>query len=164
MINKKNYYNDLGFIAALFYSDLLNKEDIFEISNYLTNNNYDSNYLIEILLDYKNNKNKILNNFDLFLKEKNLSITSKVKAIGILINKIFKEILNNKISFMDGVKFIIEYLIDNSKNKEFIGDYLGLDEIIGIYYAIDDGDIINKSEIKKTLNLGIKMIEDYLGR
>lgn len=161
MINKKKYYNNLKLVSVLFYADLLNKDDILEISDYLLNNGYNDNYLVNIWLSNKNNKNEIINDFNLFLNERGLFMDSKEKAIRTLINLIFDEILNNKISFMDGMEFIIQYLIDNSKNKEFVGDYFELEKVIGIYYAIDDGDIVDKNEVKKALNLGIEMIREY---
>ena len=163
MINKKNYYNNLEFISALFCLGLLNKDEIFGISNYLLNNGYDSIYLINIWLSYKDNKNEILNNnFSLFLIEQKVFISSKEEATNTLIKLIFKEVLNNKILFSDGVEFIIKNLIDDSKNKEFIGDYLGIDKIIGIHYTIDDCDLINENNIEKLKDLGIEMIKKYL--
>lgn len=161
MIDKKKYYNNLEFVSALFYADLLNEDDISDISNYLLNNGYDDTHLIDIWLSRKNDKTKILSNFNSFLREKGLAISSKEKAINILINLVFNEILGDKIPFMDGIEFITQYLVDNSKNEEFVGDYLGLEKIIGIYYAVDDGDITDKNEIKKALNLGIEIIREY---
>lgn len=139
----------------------MNENDISDISNYLLNNGYNNAHLIDIWLSHKGDKNEILSNFNSFLREKGLVISSKEKAISILINLIFNEILGDKISFMDGIEFIIQYLVDNSKNKEFVGDYLGLEKIISIYYAIDDGDITDKNEIKKALNSGIEIIREY---
>lgn len=163
MINFKNYYNNLYFMSLLFCNNLLSTNDIINVVDQLTNNGDSNNFLIDILLNIDNNE-LIYDNFKKYLKLNNLFIIDKEKLIQKTILFIFTEIISNKIDLMDGVKFVIENFVEPGKSKKYFGDYLGLSDIVSMFYTIDDGDIKDSKEVEKATNILFNMIVIYINK
>ena len=134
---------------------------LIDLVNTLTNNGDDNEFLINILLDDSSTKN-IYDNFSKYLDFKKLIVNDREKLIRKIILFIFNEILVNNINLMDGIKFIIDNFLEHGKSKKYFGDYLNISDIISIYYAIDDGDIIYKKDIKKAINILFNLIKEYI--
>ena len=186
----ENFYDDIDFMAALFYNYILNKyqynyeyeydlinkcytdkkcyyddEDIvsymdihiYEIARYL-NSKIPDDYLSNIItnrIDDLNNRKL----FDKYLNKKNIKFSYPKKT---LIAKVFYYILNNRIDFDEGIRFV-HYNVSNRVNiTEYIGDDVGIEKIVGDYFAIDDGDITYEEDIKKLKILILEEMQQYI--
>ena len=49
MIKLEKFFDNIHFMALLFYAKLLKSADIISLANYLTNSGNDNQYLIDIL-------------------------------------------------------------------------------------------------------------------
>jgi hypothetical protein len=79
-----------------------------------------------------------------------------------LIAKIFYYMIQNKINFNEGIRFI-RYNISEYKNaRKYIGDDVGIEQIIGNYDIIDDGDITDPIQIEELKNEIYKEIKEYI--
>jgi len=160
MITFTKFYNDYEFMAALFYNDMLDSEDIYKIADLLTNKISD-NELVNILLHKPNDHdNQILMNA--FFERHNLKCNYPKQYI---VAKIFYYILQNKILLSDGIDFVHYDLSDYEAIKEYIGDDIGIEKIIADYDPIDDGHLtseqsnILKSKIYKNMREYIKQYQ-----
>jgi hypothetical protein len=143
MINLLDFYHDKEFIAALYYNGSLTNEDIYNIAHRLleTENN---DILIDIVVSKYKDEN--LYKFERYIND--IKVDSKNKKI-FLTKKIFQYILNNLICSDLGIRFIHFELIDREQTKEYLGDDIGVEQILGKYWAIDDRDVTDPKEIKK---------------
>ncbi|MDR1220650.1 MAG: hypothetical protein LBK73_13705 [Treponema sp.] len=157
MIQFIDFYDDIGFMSALFYSDMLNNVDIYKIANHLTNNISDDN-LVKIIVngvDDDNNK-KLFENY--FIKL-NIKLLHPKKA---LIAKVFYYILHNRIDLSKGIKFANFEVSDNENITRYVGDDVGIEQILGNYYAVDDGDLTDKKDIEATKKLILEEMQQYV--
>jgi hypothetical protein len=94
------FLDDIEFMAALFYNNMLNKYYIKQIADNLTSVEPDDN-LIAILLS--DNTDEINANFQKYIENKHISIKENKRF---LIKKIFQYILDGKLDLKESIMFI----------------------------------------------------------
>ncbi|MDR1426052.1 MAG: hypothetical protein LBI70_03650 [Rickettsiales bacterium] len=160
---KKYCCKDLSIVSYLFYGELLDDCDIVEIVDDLTNRGVDSDYLINILINKEDNLNyDVKGTFSSFLKSNNLQICSKNEAQRNVIRFIFEKIMDDNVDLRDGIGFIIKYMVNSGENGEYLGEHLGISEVICTYYSIDDVDIMDKISMKSAIADVMDCMRDYL--
>jgi hypothetical protein len=157
MIQFTDFYDDIGFIAALFYNDMLNNMDIYEIANRLTSKISDDNLSKIIINGVDDNNNKKL--FEGYLIKLNIKFLQPKKA---LIAKVFYYILHNRIDLNEGIRCATYDVSDIADSTNYIGDDTGIEYIVGDYYAIDDGNLIYKKDIKIAKKLIFEGMQKYI--
>ena len=138
--------DDFDSLITLFYIDKLNSTEIYEISKEL-NNKISDDILKKIIANgADNNENKKL--LENYLDVLGINFLDFKKA---LTAKVFYYILQDKINFYNGISFLVREVIDRSKTIEYLGDDIGIDQIIGNFYYIDDGDASNEKYIETAI-------------
>jgi hypothetical protein len=127
-----NFYNDIGFMAALFYNNVLDNVDIYEIANHLNSKTYDD-VLTKIIANGADSNT----NQELFKNYLNAIGIKSVDYKRAAVAKVFYYILHNKIDFDMGIRFISLKIIDDENAINYVGDDVGIEQIIGNYYSID---------------------------
>ena len=152
-----DFSGDIYFMAALFYNNLLNNVDIYNIANHLTNT-VDDDDLINILVNGKDDENnkKLFGNY---LNNLNIDYLHPKET---LIAIVFYYILHNKINMYSGIKFAHTNVSNSKDTVEYVGDDVGIAQILGYYFAIDDCDITDKKEIEDTEKLILEEIQQYV--
>ncbi|MDR0364081.1 MAG: hypothetical protein LBH92_03570 [Bacteroidales bacterium] len=143
MIDFSKFYTDIGFVAALFYNNLLTNEMVLDIADVLTQTE-NNDILIDILVSRYKDDN--LKKIEEYIKSKNMYIKDKKRF---LIKKTFQYILNGEISLNDGIRFINFEIIDREKTNMYLGDDVGVEQILGNFWAINDGDVTDTIQIKQ---------------
>jgi hypothetical protein len=134
MIQFECFYDDIDFMAALFYNNILHKSYIFEIANYLTKKISDDN-LISIIVNGSDDDN----NEKLF---KNYLAKLKIEYLHpekIIVAKIFYYILHSKIDIKEGIDFIWNNVRVCKDPRESVADALGISNITSKFYSICEG-------------------------
>lgn len=148
MIDFSKFYNDLELVAALLYNNFLKEEDIKEIASALIG--LDQNdILIDISVSTNSNVTELFGNY---LKSKQINITNPKKF---LTKKLFQYVLANKIDIKSSMEFINFKISEEDRVKEYIGDDIGVEQILGNFWIIEDGDVQDIEEIQqltKTIN------------
>jgi hypothetical protein len=163
-MNKIKEYccRNLSVVSALFYGELLDKDEIICVVDILTSRGLDNDYLIDILINRDDWCYDFKGNFSSFLKSENLCIANRDEALKNIIKFIFSEAISGNIDFMGGTGFIIEYVLEYERSGKRLGDYLNIENIVGVYYAIDDDDIVDEADIKDAITRGISYMKSYL--
>ena len=143
MLDFTKFYNDLEFVAALYYNNMLTNQDIYDIANKMINSDPDEK-LIDILVA-TNETDKNLVKFGEYIKTKNISFKDPQRF---LIKKIFQYILKMDIALSDGIKYINFKILNSELTKKYVGDYVGIEQIIGNFWAIEDGDVTDSKNIQ----------------
>jgi hypothetical protein len=157
MIQFTDFYDDIGFMVALFYTDMLNNADIYEIANHLTNKVSDDNLANIIVNGTDDDNNKKL--FENYLNKLKIKLLNPKRA---LIAKVFYYILHNRIDLRKGIKFANFEVSNNENITKYVGDDVGIEQILGNYYAIADGDIKDKKDIEATKKLILEELQQYV--
>jgi hypothetical protein len=154
MIQFSDFYDDINFMAAMFYRNLLDSMYIYEIANHLTNKISDD-YLTKIIANRgdDNNNQKLFENY---LKKLRIKFLDHKKY---LTAKIFYYMLNNKIDFKEGIDFV-HYNVSDPKGA--VGDDIGIDRILSKYYAIDEGLVPDKKDIETLKKLILDEMQQYV--
>jgi hypothetical protein len=92
--------------------------------------------MIQFIDFYDDNNNKQL--FENYLNTLKINLLNPKKA---LIAKVFYYILHDRIDFNKGIEFAHYYVSDRENITEYIGDDVGIEQIVGYYFTIDDGDL-----------------------
>ena len=151
-----DFYDDIYFMAALFYNDLLNKEDIYNIANHLTNT-IDDDDLINILINGKdddNNKTLFVN----YLNKLNINYLNPKET---LVAIVFYYVLNNKINICSGINFVNRNVKNYADTIYYVGDDVGKVSVLSGYY-FDDGDVIYEKHIKDIENFLMDELRQYV--
>ena len=138
-------------------TDLLNNLDIYEIAKNFNKNNSDDILVSIITNETDNDNNKKL--FKEYLDNKKIKFLYPKKT---LVAKVFYYILHNKIDIIKGIRFVHYYVSNNENITEYVGDDVGIEEIIGDFYAIYDGDITNEKDIETTKKLIFENMQRYV--
>jgi hypothetical protein len=153
-IQFSNFYDDIDFMAAMFYSNLLDSLYIYEIAAYLTNKTSDDSLAKIIANGGDDNNNKKL--FENYLNAHGIKFLDPKRY---LTAKIFYYMLNNKIDFKEGIGFV-DYNV--SEPKYAGGDDIGIDRILSKYYAIDEGLVPEKKDIETFKKLILEEMQQYV--
>lgn len=156
MIDFSKFYDDIEFVAALFYNNLLTDENVRIIADKLTETENDD-VLIDIIVSSYTDDN--LKKIEKYIESKKIKIKNK-KIF--LTKKIFQYILKNEISISDGIRFIHLEISNNEEIKEYVGDDIGIEQILGNFYAIDDGDVTDPKSIKRLIQKIQKEMKEYI--
>ena len=156
MINFIDFYKDIEFMYALFLENKLTVSDLKQIADKLIITD-DNKYLIDILVT--NETDNISDLFEKYVKSKNISIKNAKKEI---VKKVFHYILKNKIQMNEGIDFLHYEVSDYLKDKQYIGDNIGIEKILGNYISIDDGDITDEKQIDEIKQEIIKNMQKYV--
>ncbi len=155
MIDFTKFYDDLSFIYALFMENKLTIDDIRKISDKLVIED-GNDYLVNILIS---NDEEVSNSFENYFKDKNIIIENPKIEIT---KKIFSYILKGCISMKAGIDFVHYQISDQSKYKKYVGDDLGIEQILGNYFAIDDGDVADEKQIHELTQEIYKEMQEYI--
>jgi len=152
-----NFYNDIGFMAALFYIDMLDNVDIYEIASHF-NSKASSNLLAKIIENGAdgNNNDELFKNY---LKMREIKYLDPKRA---LTAKIFYYILHNRIDYDIGIKFVSSKVCNRENVINYLGDDVGIEQILGNYYAIDDGDVTYDKDIERLIDLIFLEMKQYI--
>jgi hypothetical protein len=151
------FYDDIVFIIALFFTGMLNDVDIYEIANHLNNKTPDD-ALVQIVVNGPddNNNEKLFRNY---LSKLGIKFFDSNKAVAA---KIFYYILQDRIDFYKGIRFVHHNVSNIEKITEYIGDDIGIEQILGDFYAVDDGDLGDEKDIEVTIEDIIKGMKQYI--
>ena len=151
------FYDDIGFMAALFYNKRLNNADIYEIASHL-NNKASDDVLAKIIANGADNANnkKLFKNY---LNALGIKFLDHKRA---LIAKVFYYVLNNRIDFYKGIKFVHRNVSKSKNITRYAGDDVGIEQILGNFYVIDDGDLRNEKNIKTAIEFIIRDLKQYV--
>jgi hypothetical protein len=131
MIDTTDFYDDIGFMAALFYNDKLNDANIYEVANRLHTKTSDD-VLAQIIANGADGNNKGL--FYTYLDALGIKFLDPKRA---LVAKMFYYILHGRININKGIHFV--NLLSNYEDiTKYAGDDIGIEKILGNFYAIDD--------------------------
>lgn len=155
-INFSEFIDDIELMAALFYNNKLNKNDIKKIADNITSFESDDN-LIAILLS--DDTEEINYYFKKYIENKHIIINDKKRF---LIRKIFQYILNGRIDLINGIKFIDFEIRDFKDDKEIVGDSVGIEKVLGNFYLINDGDVTTEKDIESTKKIIQEEIKEYI--
>jgi hypothetical protein len=144
-------------MAALFYNDMLSNEDIYKIANNLTNRISDDDLISILVNGTDDDNNKKL--FENYLNKLKINYLNPKKA---LIAKIFYYILHNKIGADEGIVFVANNISIFENTTNYVGDDVGIEHILGNYYAIADGDIVDRKGIDETEKILSEEIRQYI--
>ena len=61
-----------------------------------------------------------------------------------------------------GIDFVHYQISDQSKYKKYVGDDLGIEQILGNYFAIDDGDVTDEKQIQELTQEIYKEMQEYI--
>jgi hypothetical protein len=129
-------------MVALYFNDLLNREDIYNIANSLTNT-IDDDDLINILVNGKadyNNKTLFVN----YLNKLNINYLNPKET---LVAIVFYYVLQDKIDICSGINFVNKNVRNYADTIYYLGDDVGIVSILSGYY-FDIGDVIYEKHIK----------------
>jgi hypothetical protein len=136
---------------------MLNNADIYEIANRLTSKTSDNNLAKIIVNGVDDDNNKKL--FESYLIKLNIMLLHPKKA---LIAKVFYYILHNRIDLNEGIRFAAYDVSDVADSINYVGDDTGIEYIVGDYYAIDDGNLTYKKDIKLAKKLIFEGMLQYM--
>jgi hypothetical protein len=152
-----DFSDDIYFMAALYYNDLLNKNDIYNIANHLTNTIGDDD-LIKILVNGEGDDNNI-KLFVNYLNKLNIKYLYPKETLTAIV---FYYVLQNKINMYSGISFVDRNVRNFEDTMHYIGDDVGIEQILGNYYYIDDGDAIYEEQIKEAEKYLIEELQYYV--
>jgi hypothetical protein len=143
-------------MAALFYTDMLNDADIYEIANPLNNKTSDDVFAKIIANGPSGNNQRLFYNY--------------LNALGIkfldpkrdLIANVFYYILNNRIDFYVGIKFAHRKVSNDDDILEYVGTDVGIERIPYAFYLVDDGDLRDEKDIEGAIKDVFREIEQYV--
>ncbi|MDR1180059.1 MAG: hypothetical protein LBK44_06105 [Spirochaetales bacterium] len=139
-------YDDIDFMIALFFNGMLNNADIYEIANRLNNKTSDD-VLVKIIANGANCNNERL--FDNYLNALGIKLFDSKRAI---VAKVFYYILHNRLDLGKGIRFLDLKVLDYENTTEYLGDDVGIERIIGNFYASCDAiDKKKKETLKKAV-------------
>ena len=105
---------------------------------------YDSEYLAILAGENRLNSNafEIRNYFLKALNELNIDLPSQKEAAQIILNYYLKKIVSGEIAPQKGVRYIKKCVYDQikgyEKDKNYLGQYLGIGKLLGLFYEYDD--------------------------
>jgi hypothetical protein len=152
-----DFYDDIGLTAALFYCDILNNTAIYKIANHLNNKTSDDNLAAIIANRTDDDANKKL--FKNYLNSLGIKFSDPKRAV---VAKVFYYILHDRIDFYRGIKFLDFKVLDYKKITEYVGDDVGIEQLIGNFYAVDDGDLSNEKDIETAIGYVIRDMKQYV--
>ena len=154
MIQFSDFYDDINFMAAIFYCNLLDNMYIYEIANHFTRKISDNDLVAIMANGGEDNNNQKL--FENYLKKLEIKFLDHKKY---LTAKIFYYMLNKKIDFKEGIEFV-HYNV--SEPKGAVGDDIGIDRILSKYYAIDEGLVPDKKDIEAFKKRILEEMQQYV--
>ena len=157
MIQFTDFYDDIGFMAALFYNDKLKNADIYKIANHLNNKTFDDILAKIITNGSDDNNNKKL--FENYLNTLGIKFSNPKRA---LIAKVFYYVLHNRVDFNRGIEFADNNVSEYEKTINHIGDDVGIEHILSKYYGINDRHVTDEKDIEATKKLIIKEMHQYV--
>jgi hypothetical protein len=156
MIQFTDFYDDIDFMIALFFNYMLNDAEIYEIANRLNNKTPDD-VLAKIIANGPSGNNQgLLYNYLSVLEIKCLNPKRALTA------RVFYYILNNRLDFYKGIKFLDFKVIDHENITKYVGDDVGIERIIGNFYAVDDGDLRDEKNIETAIKYVFRDMEQYV--
>ena len=144
-------------MAALYYNDLLNREDIYNIANSLTNT-LDDDDLINILVNGEGDDNNIKLYVN-YLNKLNIKYLYPKETLTAIV---FYYVLHNKINMYSGICFVDRNVRNFEDTMYYVGDDVGIEQILGDYYYIDDGDAIDVEHIREAEKFLIEELQQYV--
>jgi hypothetical protein len=152
-----DFYEDISFMALLFYHNRLDNKDIYNIASHLNNKTYHDilNKIIANGADNDNNKKL----FEYYLNVLGIKFLDLKRA---LVAKVFYYILYDIIDFYDGIRFAHRKISNRENITKYIGDDIGIERILGNFYLIDDGDLRNEEDIVTVIESIIVDIKQYV--
>jgi hypothetical protein len=157
MGNMKHFYDDIDFMIALFFNGLLYNEDIYEIANYLNNKTPDDALAQIVVNGPDDNNNKEL--FENYLNKLGIKFFVSNRAVAA---KIFYYILQDRIDFYKGIRFVDRKVSNYEKITKYVGDDIGIERILGDFYAVDDGDLDDEKKIEAVIEDTIRGMKQYV--
>jgi hypothetical protein len=154
MMQFTDFYDDIDFMIALFYNRMLSNADIYEIANHLNNKTSDD-ILAKIIANGANGNNKRL--FDNYLNALGIKLFDSKRAI---VAKLFYYVLHNRIGLNEGIGFVDHNVIDYGDPTKYVGDDVGIAQLLGKYYAIYD--ITDKKKIEYIKKLILEEMQQYV--
>jgi hypothetical protein len=151
-----DFYNDIGFMAALFYNNMLNNVDIYEIASYLNNKTYDD-VLTKIIANGADNNNKKL--FKNYLDALGIKFLDPKRAVAA---KVFYYILHDKIDLGKGLRFLNFRVVAHGNFNQYLGEDIGIEQIFGNYYAISDRNVTNEKDIQAVRESIFRDMQQYV--
>jgi len=151
-----DFYDDIGFMAALFHNDMLDNADIYEIANRLNKKTPDD-VLAKIIANGTDGNNKGL--FDNYLNVRGIKFVDSKRA---LIAKVFYYILHDRIDFYKGIKFADIEMSNYENVITYVGDDVGIEQILGDFYAVDDADLMNEKDVETAIDFVISGLKEYV--
>jgi hypothetical protein len=156
MIQFSDFYDDIVFMVALFFNYMLNDADIYEIANRLNNKTPDD-ILAKIIANGPSGNNQgLLENYLNALEIKCLDPKRALTA------NVFYYILNNRLDLGKGIRFLDVNVLDYENITKYLGDDVGIERIIGYFYAVDDGDLTDEKDIEDAIKDVFKDMEQYV--
>jgi hypothetical protein len=156
MIPFTDFYDDIDFMAALFFNDMLNNAHIYEVASRLHNKKPDD-ILAQIIANGADGNNKGL--FHTYLEAFGIKFLDLKRA---LIAKVFYYILQDRLDFYEGIKFADFEVSSYGDVIEYVGDDVGISKILGAFYLIDDGDLRDEKDIEAAITDVFKEMEQYV--
>ncbi|MDR1219572.1 MAG: hypothetical protein LBK73_08180 [Treponema sp.] len=156
MIQFTDFYDDIDFMSALFFNGMLIDAEIYEIANRLNNKTPDD-VLAKIIANGTSGNNQRL--FENYLRKLGIKSFVSNRAVAA---KIFYYILQDRIDFYKGIRFVHHNVSNDEKITEYLGDDIGIEEILGDFYAVDDGDLRNEKDIETVIKDVFKEMEQYV--
>ena len=157
MIKLEDFYDDIGFMAALAYNCMLKNEHIYKFANHLNNKMPDAN-LDKIIANKPNdNSNKEL--LENYLNKLGINFLNFRRA---LIAKIFYYILHDRISFDEGIKFADHSVIISTHITKHVDGDINFGRILGDFIAIEDRDVRDRKNIEAFKKRILKNMRQYV--
>jgi hypothetical protein len=136
---------------------MLNDADIYEIANHLNNKTFDDALAQIVVNGPDDNNNKEL--FENYLRKLGIKFFVSNRAVAA---KIFYYILQDRIDFYKGIRFVHHNVSNVEKITEYVGDDIGIEQILGNFYAVDDGDLDDEKDIEVTIEYIIRDMKQYV--
>ena len=147
MIDFSKFYGDLHFVAALYNNKFLTDTDIQQVANTLIDLKAEP-MLVAISVSNSCNIKEL---FETYLKQQHIQIIDSKRE---LTKSIFSYVLAGKIDMTPAMEFINFNISEADKVKEYVGDDIGVERILGNFWLIEDGDLCDDDfkKLTETIN------------
>jgi hypothetical protein len=156
MIPFTDFYDDIVFMAALFFNGMLHDAHIYEVASRLHNKKPDD-VLAQIIANGADGNNKGL--FHTYLEAFGIKFLDPKRA---LIAKMFYYILHNRMDLYKGINFINFKVRNNENITKYVGDDVGIEKLLGAFYAVTDGDLRDEKDIEAAITDVFKEMKQYV--
>ena len=113
--------------------------------------------LAKIIANGANYNNKRL--FDNYLNTLEIKFVDTKRAI---VAKVFYYILHDRIDFSEGIRFVDVKVVDDKNVTKYHGDDVGIEQIFGNYYGIEDGNFVDEKGIESLIEFTINDMKQYV--